>query len=69
MSSFFSSREIALTVILIKAGLGLDAKALKKLSFVVLKLAFIPCIIEAAGAALCCNLMLGMTWDWGFLLG
>lgn len=63
------TREIALTVILIKAGLGLDAKALKKLSFVVLKLAFVPCIIEAAGAALFCYVILGMPWEWGFLLG
>lgn len=63
------TREIALTVILIKAGLGLDAKALKKLSFVVLKLAFIPCIIEAVGAALGCVYILGMPWTWGFLLG
>uniref|UniRef100_A0A8D8QW68 Mitochondrial sodium/hydrogen exchanger 9B2 n=1 Tax=Cacopsylla melanoneura TaxID=428564 RepID=A0A8D8QW68_9HEMI len=63
------TREVALTVILIKAGLGLDAKALKKLSFVVIKLAFVPCIIEAAGAALCCYLVLGMTWEWGFLMG
>ncbi|KAI5704273.1 hypothetical protein M8J75_003579 [Diaphorina citri] len=64
-----TTREIALTVILIKAGLGLDAKALKKLSFVVLKLAFIPCIVEATGAAVCCYFILGMPWVWGFLLG
>lgn len=63
------TREIALTVILIKAGLGLDAKALKKLSCVVVRLAFVPCIVEATGAALCAYYVLGFPWVWGLMLG
>ncbi|KAK7590370.1 hypothetical protein V9T40_001983 [Parthenolecanium corni] len=62
-------REIALTVILLKAGLGLDATALKKLSCVVARLAFAPCLAETIGAATGAYLLLGMPWLWGLLLG
>ena len=62
-------REIALSTILLKAGLGLDASALKKLSFVVARLAFTPCFTEAAGAAVAANLLMGMPWMLGLLLG
>ncbi len=66
---FFFFREIALTTILLKAGLGLDAGALKKLSFVVARLAFTPCFTEATGAAVAAHFLLDMPWLWGFLLG
>ncbi|CAH0381819.1 unnamed protein product [Bemisia tabaci] len=64
-----SSREIALTVILIKAGLGLDPVALMKLKFVVLRLALVPCIGEAAAVAAAAHFLLGFPWLWGILLG
>ncbi|KAL1124147.1 hypothetical protein AAG570_001917 [Ranatra chinensis] len=62
-------REVALTIILIKAGLGLDAQALLKLSLVVLRLAFIPCLTEALAAAVISHYTLGYPWLWGLLLG
>lgn len=65
----FVRREVALTIILLKAGLGLDAGALKKLSFVVARLAFMPCFTEATGAAVAAYFLLNMPWLWGFLLG
>jgi len=62
-------RAIALTVILTRAGLGLDPVALRKLSFGVLRLAFSPCIIEAVTAAVASHFILGFPWVWGFMLG
>lgn len=62
-------RTVAMIVILIKAGLGLDAGALKKLSFVVLRLAFAPCVTEAVTVAVVAHFLLGFSWLWGFLLG
>ncbi|XP_024086022.1 sodium/hydrogen exchanger 9B2-like isoform X2 [Cimex lectularius] len=62
-------RETALTVILIKAGLGLDAVALMKLSLVVLRLAILPCIAEAVAAAVFSYFILDYPILWGLLLG
>ncbi|XP_069123736.1 sodium/hydrogen exchanger 9B2-like [Argopecten irradians] len=62
-------RQIALTVILIRAGLGLDPKALRKLSFTVLRLAFIPCLAECCAEAIAAHFLLGFPWEWGFMLG
>ncbi|XP_049949549.1 sodium/hydrogen exchanger 9B2-like [Schistocerca serialis cubense] len=64
-----SLRKIAMTVILIKAGLGLDAQALKRLSLVVIRLAFIPCLFEASTVGLVSHYLLDFPWLWGFLLG
>ncbi|XP_014288883.1 sodium/hydrogen exchanger 9B2 [Halyomorpha halys] len=63
------SRNLALSVILIKAGLGLDPTALSRLKFTVLRLAVLPCICEACGAALVANLLFGVPWIWSFLIG
>lgn len=62
-------REVALATILLKAGLGLDASALKKLSFVVARLAFTPCLAETVGAAVAAHFLMGLPWLWGLLLG
>ncbi|KAL4679437.1 hypothetical protein H8959_009087 [Pygathrix nigripes] len=42
-----SLRSIALSIILVRAGLGLDSKALKKLKGVCVRLSMGPCIVEA----------------------
>lgn len=60
---------MALSVILIKAGLGLDATAMRKLKFTVLKLAVIPCCAEAIAAAILAHFIIGFPWLWAFLLG
>ncbi|CAE1272954.1 SLC9B1_2 [Acanthosepion pharaonis] len=62
-------RNTALTVILIRAGLGLDPEALKKLSFAVVRLAFSPCLTETVVAAIVSHFLLGLPWIWGFMLG
>ncbi|XP_062598596.1 sodium/hydrogen exchanger 9B2-like [Saccostrea cucullata] len=62
-------RRIALTVILIRAGLGLDPVALKKLSRTVIKLAFLPCISESVICAVTSHYLIGLPWDWSFMLG
>ncbi|XP_069903888.1 sodium/hydrogen exchanger 9B1 isoform X1 [Oryctolagus cuniculus] len=62
-------RNIALTIILIRAGLGLDAKALKHLKGVCLRLSMGPCIMEACSAAVFSHFIMKLPWEWGFLLG
>ncbi|KAG7156541.1 sodium/hydrogen exchanger 9B2-like [Homarus americanus] len=62
-------RNIALVVILLRAGLGLDPAALKQLSFMVVRLAFSPCIIETIVVATVSHLLLGFPWLWGLMLG
>jgi len=62
-------RAVALTVILARAGLGLDPVALRKLSFGVIRLAFSPCIVETVTAAIASHFILGFPWVWGFMLG
>ncbi|XP_040567434.1 sodium/hydrogen exchanger 9B2 [Lepeophtheirus salmonis] len=62
-------RSLALVIILLKAGLGLDPKALKKLSGIVFRLAFIPCCIETLFVGIAGYLIVGLPWTWSFLLG
>lgn len=62
-------RSIALAVILIRAGLGLDPAALRKLSFVVFRLAFAPCLMETLAIAVASHFLLNMPWVWAFILG
>ncbi|XP_060581305.1 sodium/hydrogen exchanger 9B2-like [Ruditapes philippinarum] len=62
-------RQIALTVILIRAGLGLDPQALMKLSWAVLRLAFSPCLAECLAEAVAAHFLLGFPWIWGIMLG
>ncbi|BFZ03690.1 hypothetical protein BsWGS_06729 [Bradybaena similaris] len=64
-----SLRQIALTIILTRAGLGLDPQALRRLSFVVVRLAFLPCLAETLVDGIACHLILGFPWPWGFMLG
>ncbi|KAK8396546.1 hypothetical protein O3P69_005530 [Scylla paramamosain] len=63
------ARNLVLVIILLRAGLGLDPAALRKLSCVVLRLAFLPCVVEAVVAALMAKLLLSLPWLWSFMLG
>ena len=60
---------MALAVILTRAGLGLDPKALKRMSCVVMRLAFTPCLVEALTCMVASHFILGMDWIWGLMLG
>uniref|UniRef100_A0A3P8VH41 Cation/H+ exchanger transmembrane domain-containing protein n=1 Tax=Cynoglossus semilaevis TaxID=244447 RepID=A0A3P8VH41_CYNSE len=64
-----SLRNIALAVILARAGLGLDPLALRKLKSVCLRVAAGPCLIEACTIALVSHFLLDLPWVWGFILG
>ena len=62
-------RSIALVVILLRAGLGLDLKVIRKLSFVCLRLSLIPCCVEAITLCVSTYLLIGFPIKWGLLLG
>ncbi|XP_039206624.1 sodium/hydrogen exchanger 9B2-like [Crotalus tigris] len=62
-------RSIALSIILARAGLGLDPKALKKLKAVCFRLSLGPCLIEACTAAVISHFLMHLPWQWGFMLG
>ncbi|XP_039076745.1 sodium/hydrogen exchanger 9B1 isoform X2 [Hyaena hyaena] len=62
-------RNTALTIILIRAGLGLDPRALKHLKTVCLRLAVGPCLMEACSTAVISHFLMNFPWQWGFLLG
>ncbi|KAJ8407491.1 hypothetical protein AAFF_G00273480 [Aldrovandia affinis] len=64
-----SLRNIALAIILARAGLGLDSSALKKLKLVCLRVAVGPCTIEACTVAVASHFLMGLPWIWGFILG
>ncbi|KAL8579405.1 hypothetical protein ACOMHN_026770 [Nucella lapillus] len=63
-----TARNTALTVILLKAGLGLDPVALYKNALVVLRLAFCPSLVEAAVNSVAAHFVLGFSWPWAVLL-
>jgi len=62
-------RSVALTVILIRAGQGLDPDALRRLSFMVFRLAATPCLVETTVVATVAHYLLGFPWLWGFMVG
>ncbi len=62
-------RLVALTVILLRAGLGLDLKALVDLRGSLVRLAFLPNLCEALTVAVVARLVLGLPVVWGLLLG
>lgn len=64
-----SFREMALVMILIRAGLDLDPHALKRLKFTVLKLSLIPIFIEAGIIIITTHYFLDLPWIWAALLG
>ncbi|XP_046900383.1 sodium/hydrogen exchanger 9B2 isoform X2 [Hypomesus transpacificus] len=64
-----SLRNIALAVILSRAGLGLDGSALRKLKAVCMRLGVGPCVIEACTVAVVSHFLMGLPWVWGFILG
>ncbi|KAL7375685.1 hypothetical protein ABVT39_021984, partial [Epinephelus coioides] len=62
-------RNIALSIILTRAGLGLDPSALSRLKAVCLRVAVGPCMVEASIVAIVSHFLLGLPWVWGFILG
>ncbi|WP_448563618.1 cation:proton antiporter [Trichothermofontia sp.] len=62
-------RTIAVMVILMKAGLGLDREKLAQQGSVALRLGFLPATGEAIAVALAAMGLLGFDWPTGLLLG
>ncbi|OQV23204.1 Mitochondrial sodium/hydrogen exchanger 9B2 [Hypsibius exemplaris] len=64
-----SLRSIALVIILLRAGLGLDIVVLRRLSKSVASVAFVPSTIESCAVAVASHFILGFDWLWSFVLG
>nr|CAD7429437.1 unnamed protein product [Timema monikensis] len=62
-------QQVALVIILIRAGLELDPAALRKLKGMVFRLAVVPSVVEIASIAVLTHYLLNFPWIWGFLLG
>lgn len=62
-------RSWALSIIMLRAGLGLDLDKLKTMGAVTARLACGPCLAEAATVALFAGPLLGLPPAWGGLLG
>ncbi|XP_072939201.1 sodium/hydrogen exchanger 9B2-like isoform X2 [Epargyreus clarus] len=62
-------RKVALVIILMRAGLGLDASVLKKHYAAVLQLGLIPWLVECICIAVFTHFLLSLPWIWAFLLG
>lgn len=62
-------REIALVIILIRAGLGLDLKALKKVGRPALLMCFVPALFELVGVLIIAPLVFGVTLLQAAILG
>lgn len=62
-------RLVAVTIILMRAGLGLDWEKLAQQGSVALRLGFLPAACEAVAVALLSRWILGLDWGTGLLLG
>jgi len=62
-------RTLALTLILTRAGLGMDLGALWRLKYVISRLAILPNLAEASTIAGLSILVLGFPVSWAFMLG
>ncbi|GJQ80798.1 hypothetical protein Trydic_g9389 [Trypoxylus dichotomus] len=62
-------RQLALVNIMLPAGIGLDASALKKMIWTILNLAVVPVAAEVIGIAVAAHFLLGFPWLWGVLVG
>ncbi|CAG9859027.1 unnamed protein product [Phyllotreta striolata] len=61
--------DVALVIILIRAGLDLDPKVVKKLTLPVLKLSLIPWIVEALLIMVLTKYLMGIDWKFAVLAG
>lgn len=63
------TRAVALAVIMLRAGLGLDLDKLRKLGLATARLAFLPCLSEALLVMALSGPLLGLPPAWGGTLG
>ena len=62
-------RNVALVIILIRGGLSMMLKDLKRLKHAVFILGALPCTLEGAVDGIIATFYLKMPWQWGFMLG
>jgi len=62
-------RQMALGIILGEAGLEVDKAMMNKLKWVVPRLAFSPCLLEAVSWGVFSHYILDLPWIWSFMLG
>lgn len=62
-------RNICLVVVLIRGGLSLDSRQLKRLKLAVPLLALLPCISEGGVDGVVATFFLPLPWKWGLMLG
>lgn len=62
-------RSVALVIILLRAGLGLDVAVLRRLFKSIALLTFVPSTVEAVVGAIFVHFLLGFEWLWSFVLG
>jgi len=62
-------RTIALLIILIRAGLGLNRQTLNKVGIPAIKMSFIPCLVEGAAVTLIAHYLLNLAWAPSGMLG
>ena len=62
-------RNICLVVVLIRGGLSLDSRQLKRLKVTLFLLAILPCICEGAVDGIVATFLLPLPWKWGLMLG
>ncbi|CAD7085885.1 unnamed protein product [Hermetia illucens] len=62
-------RKFALAIILIRAGLEMEAEAFRKVYKTILKLGIVPWIVEAAVITVLSHFLLGLPVIWGSMLG
>ena len=62
-------RLLALIIILLRAGLGLNRQVLQRVGFTALKMSAIPGLCEGVAVMILAHVLLGFTWVQGGLLG
>ncbi|XP_019875363.2 sodium/hydrogen exchanger 9B2 isoform X2 [Aethina tumida] len=62
-------RNVALVILLIRAGLDLDPHALKRLKWTVMKLGMIPWILEVIVVAISSHYLIDLSWKFSCALG
>lgn len=67
LSPFLTS--LALIVILLRAGLGIEKEVLQKVGLASIRMAFVPCIFEGVFVTIICRYLLSFSWTEAGMLG
>lgn len=62
-------RNVALVIVLVRGGLSLSLKQLKRLKRAFVLLALVPCVLEGALEGVVATFYLLLPWQWGLMLG